>query len=87
MKSTKTKKDISYGEIDDLSEEDFNDENVKMRISIYFDRDIVMHFKNEAKRTGEKYQTLMNRTLREHLGKKNAIEERLERIEREVFKK
>ncbi len=88
MKTKKAKKSIQFGPVDDLTREDLRDENVKMRISIFFDLDLVKHFKAEAKKSGEKYQTLMNRAMREAaFGKeKDELRERLARLEKAVFK-
>ena len=88
MKNKARKKAVQYGSIDDLSREDIQDQNVKMRISIFFDLDLIKHFKAEAKKTGEKYQTLMNRMMREIVfGKeRDELRERLSRLEKVVFK-
>lgn len=84
MKPTKT--DIIDGPIDDLTEEDFAEKNVKVRISMYVDLDIVRHFKAEAARTGDKYQTLMNRKLREATFGGGDIEKRLASVEERLSK-
>ncbi len=40
---------------------------LKSRITIYLDADIVEHFKNEAEISKTGYQTLINQTLREKI--------------------
>ena len=41
----------------------------KTRITIYLDDDVLQAFRERADATGRGYQTLINDTLREHLGK------------------
>jgi uncharacterized protein (DUF4415 family) len=52
---------IEFGNID--LPEDFG-QNVKERITIFLDEDIVDYFREVAKASGGKYQTLINKTLR-----------------------
>ncbi len=88
MKSTKSKK-LTYGRVETgLTKEDFLSKNVKFRVNMFVDLDIVEHFRDEAKRTGDKYQTLMNKTLREAVfGKdKEDVKQRLLKLEKAVFK-
>lgn len=47
----------------------------KSRITIYLDADIVGFFKQEAEKTNEGYQTLINRALRELVDGKSLSEE------------
>jgi hypothetical protein len=82
------KKNINYGKKDVLSKNEFNSENVKVRITTYIDLDILEALKVEAKKTKQKYQTLLNTKLRESVsGEKtiysslNSIKERLGKVE------
>lgn len=81
--STKNKK-ISYGKIE-IPEEAFDPKNVKERITIMIDQDILDAYRTNAKKTGDKYQSLINRTLREALEQPN-LEKRIERLEQKMKK-
>lgn len=74
-----------------LKEEDFAPENVKERISIMLDQDILDFFREKAAREGSKYQTLINSYLRKTINPESdpneMILKRLERIEKRIFKK
>ena len=84
MKAAVTNKDLEYGEVDDLIEEDFRDENVKVRITMYVDRDLIKHFRAQAARIGEKYQTLINRAIRESVYRAKNWEDRLKAVEEKL---
>lgn len=82
------KKNINYGKKDILTKDEFNSENIKVRITTYIDLDILEALKLEAKKTRQKYQTILNTKLRESIIKdKNiysslsSIEERLGKVE------
>lgn len=75
---------IVYGKID-LSDDEFEPRNVKERITIFIDQDIIDKFRARAKKENTKYQTLINRVLREMADKPN-LEERVEALE-DAFKK
>ena len=64
--STKSKK-IQYGKKDLLPHDAFEPKNVKMRISIMLDLDIIDEFKVRSAKQREGYQTLVNKALREYL--------------------
>jgi uncharacterized protein (DUF4415 family) len=53
----------------------------KTRITMFVDKDILKHFKSEAAKTGEKYQSLMNKALRDSVFDQKDIKSRLEAIE------
>jgi uncharacterized protein (DUF4415 family) len=72
------KKKIEYGKVDLLSDEDFK--NPKIRISMMVDEEILKTFKEHAKKSGEGYQTLMHRALRE-AALKPSLEERVTKLE------
>ena len=59
MKSTKKDKDIQYGDSDLLEKDEFDPKYGKVRISLMVDLQVVEAFKEEAERTGGKYQALM----------------------------
>jgi len=81
--SIKNKK-ICYGKVE-IPEDAFESRNVKERITIMLDQDIVDSFRAKASKLGDKYQSLINRTLREALERPD-LEKRVEKLE-EKFKK
>jgi uncharacterized protein (DUF4415 family) len=74
---------ISYGKKDVLTADDFK--NPKIRISMMVDEDVIRAFKERAKETGEGYQTLMHRALRD-ASLRPSVEERLAKLESLVTK-
>ena len=78
--STKTKKDI-------LSDEDFDPRNIKQRISIMLDLDLLDALKAEAKKQGTGYQTLINKSLREKVFNEKSLEKRVSDLEKALLKK
>ncbi|OFZ17702.1 MAG: hypothetical protein A2Z20_01595 [Bdellovibrionales bacterium RBG_16_40_8] len=81
--STKNKK-ISYGKVE-IPEDAFDPKNVKERITIMVDQDVLDAYRHKAAKTGDKYQSLINRTLRESL-KRPELEERVEVLEKKIKK-
>lgn len=79
--TTKNKK-ITYGTVE-IDDSEFDPKNVKERITIFLDQDIVDSFRERAESQGSKYQTLINQALREHL-QKPSLEKRLERVEKKL---
>lgn len=74
MKST-TKKDIVFGEDDLLEKDEFDPKHGKERITIMLDMQVVDAFREEAKKSGKKYQALIRETLRDHVfSKKDNID-------------
>lgn len=59
-----TKNKIAYGKVE-IPESAFEPKNVKERITIFLDEDVVNAFRARAELTGEKYQTLINQALRD----------------------
>ena len=82
--STKNKKKISYGKVD-LSEDEFEPQNVKERITIFIDQDILDGFRSKAKVEKTKYQTLINQALREAC-QNPSLEDRVEALEKTLKK-
>ncbi len=82
MRST-NKKRIKYGKADLLSDADFK--NPKIRISMMVDEEIIKLFKERARESGEGYQPLMHRALRE-ASLKPSLEERVAKLETRVNK-
>lgn len=82
-------KALKYGTKNLLSDEDFKPRNVKQRISIMIDQDILIAYKKKAKQEGLKYQTLINQALRKSAFTKNSrsVEKRLDRLEQAFYKK
>ena len=60
----------------------------KTRITIYLDNDVIESFRVKAEEAGYGYQTMINETLRQYLGKKSQpVDQRmLRRILREELK-
>ena len=81
--SSKNKK-ITYGTVE-VSSDEFEPKNVKERITIFIDQDILDQFRTRAKKSGAKYQTLINQALRE-ASLKPGLEERLEALEKKIKK-
>lgn len=81
--TTKNKK-ITYGKVE-IPEEAFDPRNVKERITIMVDQDVLDEYRTKAQKTGDKYQSLINRTLREAL-EKPELEKRIEKLEQKMKK-
>jgi len=61
--------------------------SAKVRVTTFLDEDVLKALKETAKASGTRYQTLLNKLLRQSLiGDKRTILERLERLEKAVFK-
>ncbi len=59
----------------------------KVRVTTYLDEDVLEALKETATGTGTRYQTLLNQLLRQALlGDTKTILERLEKLEKAVFK-
>ncbi|MBN8554207.1 MAG: BrnA antitoxin family protein [Deltaproteobacteria bacterium] len=76
-KNRNTKKKV------ELPENEFDPKNVKERITIFIDQDILDFFKARAKKIGSKYQTLINQALKEWQ-RKSSLEKRIEALEKQV---
>jgi uncharacterized protein (DUF4415 family) len=88
MKSMVKNKSIKYGKKKILQPGDLDPRNVKERITIFLDEDIVDEFRKRAKEVpGGKYQALINDALRVYLEKAEGLEARLQKIEQALFKK
>ena len=81
--NTKNNK-ISYGKVE-IPEDAFEAKNVKERITIMLDQDVLDAFRLRAKQTGDKYQSLINRTLRESMSQPS-LEKRIQVLEQKVKK-
>ena len=75
-------KKIKYGKVS-IPEESLLPQNVKERITIFLDQDVLDAFREKAKASGDKYQSLINRTLREAI-KRPDLEARVEAIEQKL---
>lgn len=85
------KSKIKYGKKDVLPPGDFDPKKSKVRISLFVDGDVLMAFKEAAKKTthGE-YQTLMREKLREAIFGKQidpALQETIREFIKEELKK
>lgn len=66
---------------------DLPESETKVRITTYIDSDVYMALKAKAKKSGEKYQALLNGYLRKSVLNELDLESRLKRIEKKVFGK
>lgn len=56
----------------------------KIKITIYFDSDLLESTRKMAQDRGMPYQTLINRLLKQSLSTENAQQSRLDQLEKEV---
>jgi uncharacterized protein (DUF4415 family) len=82
-KKSKTKKPLAYGNVD-VPAEAFLPKNVKERITMMVDQDVLQAFKAAAAKRGNiGYQTLINEKLRESLpGLDKTLADRIADLER-----
>lgn len=80
-----TNKKIVYGTYM-LPDDEFDPRNIKERITMFVDQDILDHFRKRAKKNGGKYQTMINQALREAMSKPS-LEERIEALEKKAGKR
>jgi hypothetical protein len=78
------KNKFNYATKDQLPES-IERKDVKIRISIMLDGDVLDHFREQSRSTGAPYQTLINRKLREEIGRGESISKRVEVMEKLVF--
>lgn len=76
-------KKINYGKKNLIEADDFDPKNVKERITIWIDEDVLDGFRKRAKAEGAKYQALVNQALREAVRKPSLVE-RVERLEKKL---
>jgi predicted DNA binding CopG/RHH family protein len=79
----KTNKDIEYGNVN-IPDDAFEEENIKVRISLMLRADILNHFKNRAKKEGVGYQVLIQQALANSMNEKDSTKERLSILESEI---
>ena len=89
MSNQRTKKGTSprfrqISKPDIYTEQDIALSDVKVNIHIRLDADIVSYFKDKAKQEGGRYQSLINRHLRETVFNERNLESRLQRIEEQL---
>jgi len=87
MNTKAKKKDIQYGDVEVDLPSTWNSDETKVRITTFLDEDLLIKIKEEAKAQGKKYQSFLNQKLREVFMGEEGLEARLERLEKEVFKK
>jgi uncharacterized protein (DUF4415 family) len=81
MKTKKTK----MGKAPELlSDEDLRSENVKIRVNMFMDLDVVEHFRKLSKDKALGYQTLINQALREYVSGLKSLERRVEELEKRL---
>ena len=84
MEKTKFK----TGKVSKIPQDEFAPKNVKIRISMFVDGDVLEAAKKSAKQRGDiGYQTLINQKLRELFLDEESVEDRLARLEKIVLKK
>ena len=79
--NSKAKK-IKYGKVN-IPNENLHPQNIKERITIFLDQDVLDVFREKAKTSGDKYQSLINKALRE-AAKRPDLEARIEAIEEKL---
>ena len=87
--NTKNKK-INYGKKDLIPSDAFEPKNVKERVTMFVDQDVVNEFRKWASEmAGGKYQTLMNQALRRFTfgAEENEFEKKLNAIDHGHLKK
>jgi uncharacterized protein (DUF4415 family) len=92
--STKNRKDIQYGYVE-LDENEFQPQNVKVRVTTMLDEDVLQGLKGIAEEKGVKYQTLLNRIVRSYVFQPRQVyntqqpltEEAVRRIVKDELKK
>jgi uncharacterized protein (DUF4415 family) len=67
-----------------LKDEDLRPENVKVRVNMFMDLDVVEHFRKLSKTRGLGYQTLINQALKEHIQGPHDLESRVAALEKKV---
>lgn len=77
------KKRTNPGKTDLIEDDAFDPKNAKERITIWIDEEIIDGFRQRAKEEGTKYQSLINRALRESL-KQPSLAERVRRLEKKI---
>ena len=70
--STTRKTERSHGAADLLDADEFDAKNVKVRITTFVDLDALTALKKLAKKNAMKYQTLLNRILREYVAEEGS---------------
>lgn len=81
--STKRRRKVEYGTVD-IPDEAFAPENVRVRISIMIPGDVLDAVRKMAAADGIKYQTLINKLLRDAVSA-GSLADRVGRLERKVF--
>ncbi len=80
----KTKKNKQGKGPEFLSDEDVRSKNIKIRVNMFMDLDVVEHFRKLGKAKGLGYQTLINQALREYVSGLKSLEQRVEALERRL---
>ena len=84
MKHKKNK--IKYGNVE-VPEDPFNPKTSKMKITAWFDADMILELRDRADKEGSKYQKLMNNLLRQALANHQSLEQRVESLEKALKSK
>ncbi len=87
MNTTKKVSEIVLGDVS-VNEDELNLSGAKIRITMIVDLETVQAFKALAQKNGSKYQTLMNKKLKESLlseEETSSLEKRVTRLEKLVL--
>jgi uncharacterized protein (DUF4415 family) len=77
------KKKTNPGKTDLIEEDAFDPKNIKERITIWIDEEVLDGFRRRATEEGTKYQSLINQALRDSL-KQPSLVERVRRLEKKI---
>ena len=72
---------MKFGNVE-VRENPFDPKTTKIKVTSWFDADLILQLKDKADQDGTKYQTLMNHLLREAIKKHESIEQRLDKVEK-----
>jgi uncharacterized protein (DUF4415 family) len=81
MKRNKNK--LKYGSTE-VGENPFDPKRTKIKITAWFDADVILALRSRAECDGTKYQTLMNHLLRQSLSTHPSLEQRVEKLEKAI---
>jgi uncharacterized protein (DUF4415 family) len=78
------KTNIKYSRKNHLSDDEFDSNKIKIRVTTFIDLDIIEKLKQEAKSTGKKYQTLLNEKLRQYVLEDETIQTTLTNLDKRL---
>ena len=82
------KNKFKTGKVSRIPKDEFERKNVKIRISMFVDSDVLEAVKKVARQRSDiGYQTLINQKLRDVFLNEESVEDRLSRLENAILKK